>query len=446
MYAMNDAWRRGAQPLNMASDWAHYAFDNPHMRDFLPHLAPVMAASAGITERVTRDYGKPQFGINKTVVDGKEVAVFEEVVATSPFMDLKRFRRDIPEERNAADPRALVVAPMSGHFATLLRGTVEGVLPDHDVYITEWKDPSLVAYKTASLMPPFIETQLFDLDDYTAILSDVYRLFGGDVHVMAVCQPGVPVLASVALSEEEGADYSPLSMTLMGSPINADPFSSDVKATMVNRLAVERGTGWYRENVIATVPLPRMGAGRPVYPGFLQLTGFMAMNLERHNEAHRKLFDALIRGDGDSKGKHDQFYDEYLAVMDLTAEFFLQTVDSVFVNHHLPKGEMVFTDNRGRQRLVNPAAIRKVALMTVEGEKDDITGEGQTKYAHVLARNIPEAARRHIVVEGAGHYGIFNGKRAERDVFPEFAAFTRAHNHRRDFTPSRGLVLRACAA
>src|SRR5690606_35000020 len=272
-------------------------------------------------------------------------------------------------------PKMLVVAPMSGHYATLLRGTVETFLPTHEVYITDWADARMI---------PLSEGR-FDLDDYIDYVISMLHVLGPDVHVLAVCQPAVPVIAAIARMEAQNDPFVPRSMTLMGGPIDTRR-----SPTAVNKLAEERGTEWFRRNCIFRVPFPNPGFMRSVYPGFLQLSGFMAMNLDRHISAHLEMFNHLVEGDGDSADKHRDFYDEYLAVMDLTAEFYLQTVDTLFVRHALPKGEMMHRD-----RPVDLSAIRRVALMTVEGEKDDISGVGQTQAAHDLCTNIPAEMRVH---------------------------------------------------
>jgi poly(3-hydroxybutyrate) depolymerase len=280
---------------------------------------------------------------------------------------------------------------------------VEAFLPNHDVYITDWADARTV---------PVSEGR-FDLDDYIDYLVGIFHKLRGHCHVVAVCQPAVPVLAAVARMEKDGDPYAPLSMTLMGGPID-----TRINPTAVNKLAEERGTAWFRHHVITKVPFPHPGVLRDVYPGFLQLHGFVSMNLDRHLDAHKQLFFHLVQGDGDSAQKHREFYDEYLAVMDLTAEFYLQTVDVVFVKHALPKGQMT---HRGQE--IDPAAIRNVALLTVEGEKDDISGIGQTKAAHALCINIPEDRKTHYLAPGVGHYGVFNGSRFRSEIAPRIADF-----------------------
>jgi poly(3-hydroxybutyrate) depolymerase len=333
--------------------------------------------------------------------------VSEEVVWRTPFCRLVHFKREMDRGRAAQDPRLLLVAPMSGHFATLLRGTVETFLPRHEVYITDWQDAREVPLSAGS----------FDLDDYIDTMISMFRFFGGDVHVFAVCQPSVPVLAAAAVMEADGDPAVPLSLILAGGPVD-----TRVNQTVVNTLAEKRGTDWFRRNVITNVPWPSRGRGRLVYPGFLQLSGFMTMNLDRHMQAHKEMFLHLVRGDGDSAEKHREFYDEYLAVMDLTAEFYLQTVDTVFVQHLMPRGLMT---HRGRP--VDLAAIRR-PLMTVEGEKDDITGTGQCRAALELCVNVPSASKLHFECPKVGHYGLFNGSRFRAEIAPRITRFMRDHD------------------
>jgi poly(3-hydroxybutyrate) depolymerase len=297
---------------------------------------------------------------------------------------------------------------MSGHYATLLRGTVEAFLPNHDVYITDWRNARSV---------PVAEGR-FDLDDYIDYVISILHMLGGDAHIIAVCQPSVPVLAAVALMEADKDPYVPHSMVLMGGPID-----TRINANGVNKLAERRGLDWFRTHVISKVPFPNPGFMRDVYPGFLQLHGFVSMNLDRHLEAHRNLFLHLVKGDGDGANKHREFYDEYLAVMDLTAEFYLQTVDTVFIRHALPKGQMTH-----RNRMIDPATIKRVALLTVEGEHDDISSVGQTEAAHALCVNIPADRKTHYLQLGVGHYGVFNGSRFRSEIAPRIADFVLSNN------------------
>jgi poly(3-hydroxybutyrate) depolymerase len=397
-------------PARTAADGAKFFFRNPFNPFSHTSLGRGTAAAAELIERSTRRYAKPSFGIAGTVVDGREIEVREQAVWERPFCKLIHFRRDLPERELKTASRVLVVAPMSGHYATLLRGTVEGLLPFHEVYITDWADARTVPQAKGR----------FDMSDYVDYLIEMIHLFRGDVHVMAVCQPSVPVLAAISLMESRGDPNTPRSMILMGGPID-----TRISKTAVNDLAEKKGTDWFRRNVVTSVPWPHPGYGRMVYPGFLQLTGFMSMNLDRHVRAHKDLFFHLVKGDGDSAEKHREFYDEYLAVMDLTAEFYLQTVDEVFVKHTLANGVMT---HRGEP--VDPGAVRRVALMTVEGEKDDITGPGQCAAAHGLCRNLPRSMKRHLLQPKVGHYGIFNGSRYRTEIVPRVTAFIRAHDVR----------------
>ncbi len=401
-YHAYEAVHMMVSPARGMSDALHLAFRNPANPLSYTPLGRTVAASCELFERLTRRYGKPAFGISETTVGGVKVAVEERVVWERPFGRLVYFDRKL-QGRRKPQPKVLLVAPMSGHYATLLRGTVEAFLPGHDVYVTDWTDARLVPLSAGG----------FDLDDYIDYVIDMIRMLGPDTHVMAVCQPAVPVIAAVARMEAENDPAAPRSMTLMGGPIDTRR-----SPTAVNTLAVERGTDWFRRNCITTVPLPHLGAFRRVYPGFMQLSGFMAMNIDRHVSAHYEMFKHLVSGDGDSAEKHREFYDEYLAVMDLTAEFYLQTVDTVFVKQALPKGEMM---HRGAK--VDLAAVRRVALMTVEGEKDDISGVGQTQAAHDLCPNIPQEKRAHYLQMGVGHYGVFNGSRFRSEIAPRISDF-----------------------
>ena len=393
-------------PFRAAADATRIMLQNPV--NPLAHTlwGKSVAAGCEMFERVTRRYGKPAWRIADTDIDGKIVPVTPEVVWKRPFCNLVHFQRLTPQERD--DPRVLIVAPMSGHYATLLRGTVEAFLPGHDVYITDWIDARDVPLSDGP----------FDLDDYIDYVVTMLHHLGAGTHVIAVCQPSVPVLAAVALMEARGDRLSPASMTLMGGPI--DPRNSP---TAVNKLAQSKGIDWFRNNVITRVPFPNVGTMREVYPGFLQITGFMTMNLDRHIGAHRDMFMHLVRGDGDSAGKHREFYDEYMAVMDLAAEFYLQTVESVFIRHALPKGEMM---HRGER--IDPAAIRNVALLTIEGENDDISGVGQTRAAHDLCVNIPADMKAHYLQPAVGHYGVFNGSRFRAEIAPRIADFVLSNN------------------
>lgn len=403
MYELNHA---AVQPLRALADATRLFCSNPLNPFADTPWGRTVAATAELFERTTRRYGKPAFGLAGTTIDGKAVEVAEKVVWSRPFGSLLHFRRHLPAGTRP-DPKILMVAPMSGHYATLLRGTVEAMLPHAEVYITDWADARMVP----------VSSGRFDLDDYIDYVVDMLNFLGPDVHVLAVCQPSVPVLAAVSLMEARGDRNAPATMTLMGGPIDTRR-----NPTAVNLLAEEKGIGWFRDNAIMQVPFPAPGFGRDVYPGFLQLSGFMSMNLDRHITAHREFFMHLVKNDGDGAEKHRDFYDEYLAVMDLTAEFYLQTVETVFIRHALPKGRMT---HRGTP--VDPAAIRDVALLTIEGENDDISGLGQTEAAHGLCVNIPAARKAHYMQPAVGHYGVFNGSRFRSQIVPRILDFIAAH-------------------
>jgi poly(3-hydroxybutyrate) depolymerase len=399
--------------LNPSRAWADATrlfFKNPVNPLSFTTYGKSVAAACELFERSTRRYGRPEWQISSTLVGGERVPVHVSTVWERPFCRLIHFERVFQHRPQRPQPKLLMVAPLSGHYATLLRGTVEAFLPNHEVYITDWINASMVPVAEGSV----------DLDDYIDYLISILHVLGGDTHVIAVCQPSVPVLAAAALMEADDDPYAPLSMVLMGGPID-----TRVNPTVVNRLAEQRGTNWFRRNVITKVPFPNPGFMRDVYPGFLQLNGFVSMNLDRHIEAHKQLFLNLVRGDGDSAQKHKEFYDEYLAVMDLAAEYYLQTVDTVFVRHALPRGEMT---HRGRP--VNPADIRRTGLLTIEGEHDDISGVGQTEAAHRLCVNIPADRQAHWLQPGVGHYGVFNGSRFRSEIAPRIADFVLSMGHR----------------
>ena len=377
------------------------------------------AAAAGLFESLTRYYGKPDWELSPIDVNDQPVDIEVETVWSKPFCSLLHFKRDrkaLAEARGVKvsevkDRPVLIVAPMSGHHATLLRGTVEAFLPDHEVYITDWVDARKVS----------VAEGRFDLDDYVLYVRDMITALGSNPHVVAVCQPGPPTLAAIALMAEDKDKARPTSMTFMGSPIDARK-----SPTLPNKLAEERPYEWFRDTLIQTVPAVYPGAMRRVYPGFLQLTGFINMNFERHVDAHWSFFQHMVAGDGDNADRHRDFYDEYLSVMDLTEEFYLQTISDVFQKHTLARGEMTVKD-----RLVRPETITDVALLTVEGEKDDISGIGQTQAAHTLCSNLPEALRLDHIQPGVGHYGVFNGRRFREEIAPKMKAFMAEHDARR---------------
>jgi poly(3-hydroxybutyrate) depolymerase len=388
-------------PARAASEGTKLLFENPINPFTHTAYGRTVAAACELFERTTRRYSKPEFGLSTTVVDGERVAVTERIVWERPFGQVISFERAL--RRPKPQPKLLMVAPMSGHYATLLRGTVDAFLPTHNVMITDWADASLVPLAAGR----------FDLDDYIDYLIDMFRALGPDLHIMAVCQPAVPVFAAIARMEAENDPLIPRSMTLMGGPIDTQR-----SPTAVNQVAQERGLEWFKKNCIVKVPPAHPGFWRDVYPGFLQLSGFMAMNIDRHMNAHYDMFKHLVQGDGDSAEKHREFYDEYLAVMDLTAEYYLQTVDTVFVKHLLPNGEM-----KHRGKPVDLTAIRRCAIMAVEGEKDDISGVGQTQAALDLTPNLPSTKKVYHLQKSVGHYGVFNGSRFRAEIAPRIADF-----------------------
>lgn len=355
---------------------------------------PVVASALDVFAHAASPRGKPDFGIDSVAVDGKTVAVKEEVALRKSFGQLKHFVK----EGVSGQPRLLIVAPMSGHFATLLRGTVERMLPGHDVYITDWRDAKNVPMKDGS----------FDLDDYIDYIIAFLEEIGPGAHMLAVCQPSVPCYAATAFMTQDENPCVPRTLTLMGGPIDTRE-----APTAVNTLATERPHAWFQNNVIATIPAMYAGAGRKVYPGFLQLAGFMSMNFGSHLNSHYEMFKHLVKGDDESATASKDFYEEYRSVCDMTAEFYLQTIEVVFQTHALPKGEWMH-----RGRLVDPGAITETALLAIEGEHDDISGLGQTKASLTLASKLPETQKQYYMAEGAGHYGIFNGSKWRTRIAP----------------------------
>lgn len=395
-YETYDATYFALAPARWSAAAAQAVFGNPFNPLAYTLTGRMIYASADIFGGVTERRGKPAWN----------VSVAPDVIHVRPFCRLLRFAK----ERSDAVPRVLLVAPLSGHHATLLRGTVEALLVDHDVYVTDWIDARDVPSGCGA----------FDLDEYIGYVIDDLRMLGPDVHVIAVCQPAPAVLSAVALLAAAGDPAQPRSMTLMGGPVDAR-----IAPTAPTKLAASRSLEWFERKATMTLPPYYPGAGRRVYPGFMQLGAFLAMNATRHVDAHIKIFNDLVRGDGESAQSRRAFYDEYLAVMDVTAEYYLQTVDVVFQRHAVPLGTMTW---RGRR--VEPAAIRATALMTVEGELDDISAPGQTYAAHRLCPAIPADRRDHLLQTGVGHYGIFNGRRWRESIMPRIAAFIRAQSSR----------------
>jgi poly(3-hydroxybutyrate) depolymerase len=366
---------------------------------------PVLASALDVFAHAAAPRGKPAFGLGSTTIDGRTVPIIETIEAQKTFGQLKHFVRDGARE---GDPKLLIVAPMSGHFATLLRGTVERMLPGHDVYITDWRDARNVPLSQGG----------FDLDDYIDYLVGWLEHIGPGAHMLAVCQPSVPSYAAVSLMSASNHPCLPRTLTMMGGPIDTRE-----APTAVNALAVERPLSWFKQNVVATVPMNYPGGGREVYPGFLQLAGFMSMNLGNHLLSHWAMFKHLVEGADESADATKKFYDEYRSVCDMTAEFYLQTVEHVFQKHSLPKGEFMH-----RGSLIDPGAITNVALLAVEGEKDDISGLGQTRAALKIATHLPETMKQYYVAPGVGHYGIFNGSKWRNVIAPVVEDWIRQHD------------------
>lgn len=405
LYAAYELQRNWLANMGAAAQMGSNWLLNPVNPVAYVNASSVIARALEVFAHAAAPRGKPEFGLDTTLIDGVEVAVTEEVMLRKPFGQLKRFVRDV---KDRDDPRILIVAPMSGHFATLLRGTVERLLPDNDVYITDWRDAKYV---------PAAEGR-FDLNDYIDYIIEFIETVGAGAHVIAVCQPAVPAYAAVALMSARSHPATPLTLTMMGGPIDTRK-----APTSVDDLATDRPFAWFEQNVIATVPPMYPGAGRRVYPGFLQLAGFMSMNLANHMTSHWELFRHLIAGNDDSAEATKAFYDEYRSVCDMTAEFYLQTIDAVFQRQLLPRGEFY---HRGER--VDLSAIDATALFAVEGERDDISGIGQTRAALDLATSLPDTMKQYFMVPGAGHYGIFNGRKWRELIAPAVERFIRAHD------------------
>ncbi len=401
-YEIQRSWLSGASLMaNLGSDW----LQNPANPLSHTGFGPMIASGLDVFAHASQPRGKPEFNLESTTLaDGRVVAVTEEVVLRRPFGQLKHFRREGVD----GGPRLLIVAPMSGHYATLLRGTVERMLPGHDVYITDWRDAKLVPLADGD----------FDLADYVDYLIAFLETIGPGAHVLAVCQPTVPAFVATALMNADRHPCRPRTLSMMGGPIDTRE-----APTAVNTVATQRPLSWFEQNVIATVPYMHPGGGRKVYPGFVQLAGFMAMNLGNHLMSHYRMFQQLVAGDGESADSTKAFYEEYRSVCDMTAEFYLQTIEDVFQQHKLPKGEFL---HRGRR--VDPGAITDTALLAIEGERDDISGIGQTRAALKLASALPEAEKRYYLAETVGHYGIFNGRRWREVIAPVLEEWIARHD------------------
>ncbi|MBS3912511.1 MAG: polyhydroxyalkanoate depolymerase [Hydrogenophaga sp.] len=418
LYQIYETQRSIMEPFSDLAEVAAKLFSNPGLPLGQFPLAQRVSAAYDLMHRLGKDYEKPVFGIHTVDVDGVEVAIHERIEIDKPFCELRRFKRFSDDaatlDKLKGQPVVLIVAPLSGHYATLLRDTVKTMLKDHKVYITDWRNARLV---------PLSEGE-FHLDDYVNYVQEFIRYLQNkydNCHVMSVCQPTVPVLAAVSLMASRG-ETTPLSMTMMGGPIDARK-----SPTAVNNLAVQRSHSWFENNVIYRVPDTFPGAGRRVYPGFLQHTGFIAMNPNRHADSHYDYFRNLIKGDDSSTESHRKFYDEYNAVLDMDADYYLETIDTVFQDFKLVNGTWDVKTPKGKVERVRPQDITHTALLTIEGELDDISGSGQTAAAHDLCTGITPKKKMHYEAAGAGHYGIFSGRRWREKVYPLVKAFLLAH-------------------
>jgi len=409
LYQLHEMQRSFLNPLMQWADASAKLFSNPVSPFAHTPFAQRIAAGYELMYRLGKDYEKPAFELNSTLIDGQTVGIMEHTVVSKPFCKLLHFKKDMADADFAAlkQPTVLVVAPLSGHHSTLLRDTVRALLPNQDVYITDWVDARMVPLSDGA----------FHLDDYIYYVQDFIRHLGPDVHVISVCQPTVPVLAAISLMATAKDPKLPKTMIMMGGPI--DPRKSP---TAVNDLAIEKPFSWFENTVIYAVPGNYPGFGRKVYPGFLQHAGFIAMNPGRHAQSHREFYQQLVRGDDDSAEAHRKFYDEYNAVLDMPAEYYLETIKTVFQDFSLPKG----TWTVGGQ-LVRPQDIENVALFTIEGELDDISGAGQTQAAHDLCTGIPADKQQHFTAPKCGHYGIFSGRRWREIICPMIGEFVRKH-------------------
>lgn len=409
LYSMIEASRHTMQPFRYLVRTGKAITEHPMNPMIEFPMGRTLNASLEIMERLTRQYHKPEFGIHHITMGDKDVHIRQKTLMSKPFCRLLHFEKDFHrQKKKVKQPKLLIVAPLSGHFSTLLRGTVKDTLPHFDVYITDWINASEIPQSEGT----------FDLDDHINYCIEFMEHLGPDVHVMAVCQPTVPVLAAISIMAANHSKSQPKSMILIGGPIDARK-----NPTEVNKYADNRHMNWFETQVITRVPMNYPGAWRLVYPGFIQLAGFMSMNMQRHVGEHMKLFQHLVIGDGESAQAHRTFYNEYLSVMDIPAEFYLQTIETVFKEYSLPKGTMV-----SRGRAVHPADIKKTALLVIEGELDDISGIGQTKAAIDLCKNIPKSKKTYHLQKGVGHYGTFNGRRFREQIVPFMEKFIKKYD------------------
>ncbi|MCX7157740.1 MAG: polyhydroxyalkanoate depolymerase [Proteobacteria bacterium] len=405
LYSLFEAQHAALAPMRLMAELSRGWFGHPFSPFTLSPLAKEITASSDLFLRVTNRYEKPKWGLDTTTVNGREVPVEEEVTLHKPFCRLIHFKRAASSKD---DRKILVVAPLSGHHSTLLRDTVRTMLPDNDVYVTDWVDARMVPMSAGP----------FHLDDYVDYVREFIRLLSPNLNVVSVCQPTVPVLAAMSLMAEDKEPDLPRTMIMMGGPIDARK-----SPTAVNNLATKRPFSWFEQTLIQRVPMKYPGYSRRVYPGFLQHLGFVAMNPDRHMDAHWDYYNQLVANDGDSADAHRRFYDEYNAVLDMPAEYYLDTIRRVFQEFQLPQGRMFV-----REQWVRPEKITKTALFTIEGEHDDISGNGQTEAAHGLCTGVPASKREHFLVPDVGHYGIFSGRRYREIIYPRMRAFMDKHS------------------
>lgn len=408
LYQMHEMNRTLLSPLIQWAEASSKLFTNPVSPFAHTPFAQRIAAGYELMFRLGKDYEKPSFGITSVDIDGQRVSVIEDIELEKPFCKLLHFRKESRNSKKTKQPKILLVAPLSGHHATLLRDTVKTLLPEHDVYITDWTDARMVS----------MDHGAFHLHDYVYYVQDFIRHLGPNLNVISVCQPTVPVLAAISLMASNKEANLPKTMVMMGGPI--DPRKAP---TQVNDLATNKPFSWFENNVIYSVPPNYPGYGRRVYPGFLQHAGFVAMNPKRHAQSHWEFYLHLREGDNESAEEHRKFYDEYNAVLDMPAEYYLETIKTVFQDHALPLGTWEVEG-----QLVRPQDIKDVALLTIEGELDDISGLGQTRAAHELCAHIPKEMKQHFTAPKCGHYGIFSGRRWREVIAPKIAEFIRAHH------------------
>ena len=405
LYSMYEAQHMVLEPFRYAAEFTRGWFAHPFSPLAYTPVSRSVSATSDLFLRVTQRYEKPAWGITTTRTGDRIVPVSVEIALDKPFCKLIHFKRELDAPRS--DPKVLLVAPLSGHHATLLRDTVRTLLPEHEVWVTDWVDARMVPVTEGA----------FHLDDYVDYMREFARFLAPELNVISVCQPTVPVLAALSLMADDGEPDAPRAMVMMGGPIDARR-----SPTAVNNLATRKPHSWFDRSLIERVPSKYPGFMRRVYPGFLQRLGFVAMNADRHVSAHWDYYHHLRQGDGDSAATHRRFYDEYNAVLDMPAEYYLDTIRTVFQEFALPQGRWSV-----RGQLVRPQTIRQTALLTVEGELDDISGNGQTEAAHLLCLNIPGALREHHCAPGVGHYGIFSGRRWREMIYPRVRDFIRAH-------------------